>query len=57
VAQKEAMAKEADLFIRMPVDSIPILAFEELDNMVEIGYRTGLKTLTPAAELVGVLPI
>lgn len=56
VAQKEVMAKEADLFIRMPVDSIPILAFEELDNMVEIGYRTGLKTLTPAAELVGALP-
>lgn len=56
VAQKEAMAKEADLFIRMPVDSIPILAFEELDKMVEIGYRTGLKTLTPAAELAGVLP-
>ena len=41
---------------RMPVDSIPILAFEELDNMIEIGYRTGLKTLTPAAELAGVLP-
>lgn len=50
IAKRDADEKLADLYIRMPVASIPILAFDELDSMVKVGYDTGLKALSPVAE-------
>ncbi|CAN5136068.1 hypothetical protein BH23VER1_BH23VER1_36320 [soil metagenome] len=50
VANKAALAAEADLYIKMPVEMIPILAFEQLDKMVSIGYMTGMSELAPALE-------
>ena len=56
IAKRESDEKLADLYIRMPVDSIPILAFGELDTMVQVGYETGLKVLPPMAEWARMAP-
>jgi predicted acylesterase/phospholipase RssA/CRP-like cAMP-binding protein len=50
VVQKTSLAAEADLYIKMPVERIPILAFEQLDKMVAIGYMTGMSELAPALD-------
>jgi NTE family protein len=53
IYQKEALKDMADLYIKLPVSEFKMLEWGKIDDLVEIGYREGLKKLAPIAEAQG----
>lgn len=49
VFNQEKLKQEADCYIKVPVDGFKLLEFERLDDIAEIGYRTGMNELRPVA--------
>lgn len=55
-AQRERSWREADLMLSPPVDRFGMLDFEELDALVEVGYRYTLDAAADARSLLGFPP-
>lgn len=51
-AQRERSWREADLMLSPPVDRFGMLAFDQLDELVEVGYRYALEAAASATALV-----
>ena len=39
--------READYYLAPPIDGFGMLEFERIDEIVEVGYRHAIATLTP----------
>ena len=50
IYQKDAVKSIADTYIKVPVDNFKMLDWQPIDDLIEIGYQTGLKELAPLAD-------
>ena len=48
VYRKEALKKMTDVYIKLPVSSYKMFDWKRLDELVEVGYQSGLEQLQKA---------